>query len=181
MIKRKKVKDVYMREVTESVIKTKFCEELNAFITYKHVINTTGSARSYVNGEKRIIVNKGYTVLEYSPIDEEFNCRVNIDNKGNILQYYFDVIEGIELVDNELYYNDLFLDVVYHLKALGGENYITLLDENELRDAFNNNELSKEVFDHCYEVAEAIMKSIKDKTNKFINRGTIDYLKMKEE
>ena len=84
------------------------------------------------------------------------------------------------LLYNELYYNDLFLDVVYHLKALGGENYITLLDENELRDAFNNNELSKEVFDHCYEVAEAIMKSIKDKTNKFINRGTKDYLEMKE-
>lgn len=181
MIKRKRVKDVYMREVTESEVKTKFNEELNAFITYKHVINTTEKARSYVNGEKRTIVDKGYTILEYSPINEEFNCRVNIDNKGNILQYYFDIIEGIELVNNDLYYNDLFLDVVYHLKALGGENYITLLDENELRDAFNNNELSKEVVNHCYEVAESIMKSIKNNTNIFINRGTRDYLEMREE
>ncbi|MBR3116789.1 MAG: DUF402 domain-containing protein [Bacilli bacterium] len=181
MIKRKRVKDVYMREVTESEIKTKFSKELNAYITYKYVIDTTGPARSYVNGEKRTIVDKGYTVLEYSPVDEEFNCRVCIDKKGNILQYYFDVIEGIEMDKGELYYNDLFLDVVYHQKALGGENYISLLDENELRDAFNNFELDKDVFDHCYEVAESIMKSIKNNTNKFINRGTKDYLEMKEE
>ena len=89
---RKRVKDVYMREVTESEIKTKFSKELNAYITYKHNIETKSSVGIYVNGERKIIFDKGYSIIEYSPLDEEYNVRVFIDDKGNILKYYFDVI-----------------------------------------------------------------------------------------
>lgn len=180
MIKRKRLNDVYMREVTKSIIKTEFNVELNAYITYKHVVETSAPARAYVNGKKRIIIDKGYTIIEYSPINKKYNCRVCIDDKDNILQYYFDVIEGIELIDGELYYNDLFLDVVYHQKALAGENYITLLDENELVDAYKNEEITKKTFDYCYEVADKIMNEINEEDNIFINRGLTDYLLMKE-
>ena len=53
MIKRKRLNDVYMREVTKSDIKTKFDKELNAYITYKHSIDTTFTCKVYVNGKEK--------------------------------------------------------------------------------------------------------------------------------
>ena len=180
MIKRKRLNDVYMREVTKSKIKTVFNKELNSYITYKHSIETSSSVGIYVNGERKIIFDKGYSIIEYSPLDEEYNVRVFIDDKGNILQYYFDVIEGIEYVDGEVYYKDLYLDILYHIPYFAGVYYIELADEGEFIDAHNKGEVSDELFDHCYKVAEKIMKSLKENNNRFVNRGLKDYLDMKE-
>ena len=181
MIKRKRLNEIYMREVTKSSIKTKFNEELNAYITYKHSLETSSSVGLYANGERKTIFDKGYTLLEYSPLNEEYNVRCFIDDKDNIMQYYIDIIEGIEYIDGEVYYNDLYLDIIYHLPYFSGTYYIELADEGELIDSYKKGEVSKEVFDHCYKVAEKVMNEIREGKNIFINRGIKDYLSMKEE
>ncbi len=181
MIKRKRLNDVYMKEVTKSIIKTKFDEELNAYITYKHSIDTTSTCKVYVNGKRKVIFDKGYTLLEYSPLDEKYNVRVFIDDKGNILQYYFDVIKNFEIENGEVYYNDMYLDVLYYLPYFANTSYIELADENELIDSYKNGEIDKETFDYCYKVAEKLMNELLKGSNRFVNRGIKDYLKMKEE
>lgn len=181
MIKRKRLNDVYMREVTKSDIKTKFDKELNAYITYKHSIDTTFTCKVYVNGKRKVIFDKGYTLLEYSPLDEKYNVRVFIDDKGNILQYYFDVIKNFEIENGEVYYNDMYLDILYHLPYFADTSYIELADENELIDSFNKGEIDKETFDYCYSVAEKLMNELLKGKNRFVNRGIKDYIKMKEE
>lgn len=181
MIKRKRLNDVYMREVTKSDIKTKFDKELNAYITYKHSLETTFTCKVYVNGKRKVIFDKGYTLLEYSPLDEKYNVRVFIDDKGNILQYYFDVIKNFEIENGEVYYNDMYLDILYHLPYFADTSYIELADENELIDSFNKGEIDKETFDYCYSVAEKLMNELLKGKNRFVNRGIKDYIKMKEE
>jgi predicted RNA-binding protein associated with RNAse of E/G family len=47
-------------------------------------------------------------------------------------------------------------------------------DENELIAAHNNKEISDEEFKKCYEIAEKIMDELKNKNNKFVNRGIKD-------
>ena len=181
MIKRKRLNDVYMKEVTRSIIKTKFDEELNTYITYKHSLETTYTCTVYVNGKRKVIFDKGYSILEYSPLNEKYNVRVFIDDKGNILQYYFDIIKNFEIENDEVYYNDMYLDVLYHLPYFADTSYIELADENELIDSYNKGEIDKETFDYCYGVAEKLMNELVKGKNRFVNRGIKDYLDIKED
>ncbi len=181
MIKRKRLNDVYMKEVTKSIIKTKYDEELNAYITYKHSLETTCTCTVYVNGKRKVIFDKGYSILEYSPLNEKYNVRVFIDDKDNILQYYFDIIKNFEIENDEVYYNDMYLDILYHLPYFADTSYIELADENELIDSYNKGEIDKETFDYCYGVAEKLMNELVKGKNRFVNRSIKDYLDMKEE
>ena len=181
MIKHKRLNDVYMREVTKSIIKTKYSEDLNAYITYKHSLETTFSCKVYVNGKRKTVFDKGYTIIEYSSLYEKYNVRLFIDDKGNILQYYFDIIKNFEIKNDEIYYNDLYLDVIYRSEFFAGTSYIELADKNELIDSYNKGEIDKETFDYCYSVAEKLMNELSKGKNRFVNRGLKDYLEMKEE
>ena len=175
MRKLKRLNDVYMREVTKSTIKTIKDDELNAYITYKHIDETSKRCEIYINGRKVALADKNYTLLEYSPVDELYNVRIFIDDKGKILLYYFDVISKSVFKDNEVYYEDMILDVLYVTKnASGVSNYILLDDENELIDAHNKKEITDKEFDRCYNVAEKIMNEILEGKNIFVNKGTTD-------
>ena len=103
-------------------------------------------------------MDKNYVILEYTPLDLNYNVRVFIDNNGKILEYYFDVIYKIMIIDGDIYYDDLYLDVIYHTKnANGCYGYISLSDEKELIKAFNNKDITKNQFDMAYEVALNLM------------------------
>lgn len=175
-MKIKKLTDVYMREVMEKDIKIVKDLELNSYITFKHVIKTFEPCSIYINGRKVVIVDDGYTVLEYSPIDKKYNVRVFVDGYGNIITYYIDIIWSMEYRENEIYYEDLYLDILYDMKY-GNNccNYISLIDEVDLIEAYNENKVTKEQFKCAYDMAHEIMDELLENTNKFINRGVLDY------
>ena len=175
MKRRKKLNSVYMREVTKSLITTEKNDELNAYVTCKEILETEKRCEIYINGTKVALADKGYTILEYSPIDKLYNVRIFIDDKKNILLYYFDIISSSEYTDGEVYYDDLYLDVLLFTdKATGSSSYIHLDDEVDLINAYNNNEISKEEFDKAYTVANEIMSELRNNNNIFVNRKLID-------
>ena len=135
----------------------------------------------YYENKKITILHKNYVILEYTPLDLNYNVRVFIDNNGKMLEYYFDVIYKIMIIDGDIYYDDLYLDVIYHTKnANGCCGYISLSDEKELIKAFKNEDITKDQFDMAYEVALKLMDELKNKSNKFIKRGNKDYFKNKK-
>ena len=92
--------------------------------------------------------------------------------------YYFDIVSSFEVINDEIYYNDLFLDVTYNMSIITEVgNYITLEDADELLYALNEGDITKEQFDNSYEIAERIMNELLNNKNKFVNRGIKDYLK----
>ncbi len=180
MRKKKRLNDIYMREVTKRKIKTIWNEELNSYITYKHVLDTSHVCKIYINGKKVALVGKNYTILEYSPIDEQYNVRVFINDEGNIIQYYFDIISSTSFENGEVYFDDLFLDILYDTPYSSGQGYyISIVDENELLAALNNNEITKEEYDRAYDVANKIMKELREGNNKFVNRKEQDFIYLK--
>lgn len=180
MRKLKRLNEIYMRETTKSTIKTIKDNSLNAYITYKHIDETSKRCEIFINGRKVALADKNYTILEYSPIDELYNVRVFIDDEDNILLYYFDVISNTFFKDGEVYYEDMFLDVLFITKkASSVSDFIHLDDEGELIAAHNNKEITDEEFKKCYEVAEKIMNELLNKNNKFVNRGLMDLEKFK--
>ena len=176
-MKEKFVDEIYMREVLEKEIKIIKNEELNSYITFKKIIKTSSPCRMYINGRKVIIVDNGYTIIEYSPLDKKYNVRLFIDNNKNILLYYFDIINSSRLINNRIYIEDLYLDVIVETEFSNNLGLlINLVDENELIDALNNKKINNKQFDMAYNEANKLMKEIVDNKNIFINRGIKDYI-----
>lgn len=174
-MKRKKLTDVYMREVINKDIYTNYNKELNTYITIKKIIKTSQRCTNYVNGRKVVVIDNGYTLLEYTPLDKKYNVRVFINDKNEIIKYYFDIVNKFEIIDDEIYYDDLYLDVMYDMEISTGVcKYITLVDEGELLDALNSNDITKEMYDTAIKIAEEIMLELRCGTNTFVNRGIMD-------
>ena len=126
----------------------------------KHIHNIKRQPYSvYINGERVKKLDKDFTIIEYTPLDKKYNVRIHVNDKKEILEYYFDIIAENKIKDGIPFYNDLYLDVVYFQPAATKEGtYIQLVDCNELEEALKENIIDKEQFDMAYIEAEKLMK-----------------------
>ena len=86
------------------------------------------------------------------------------DDKNEIVEWYFDIAREIGKENGVPYEDDLYLDVV--LKPNGE---VTLLDEDELKEAFEQMEMTKQEFDKAYEIAKNLMKKLQGNQEKVKN------------
>ena len=168
------------REVTDMTVTIVKDESLNSYITLKEVNDLTKPHKIPVNGRWITKLDKNYTILEYTPLDKLYNVRVHINDKEQILEYYFDIILQNEIRKIEgkdiPFYNDLYLDVIYYQKvATQTDNFILLDDRDELKDALNDGKIDQEEYDLAYEVANSLMEELLTNNNIFVNRGLKDY------
>ena len=176
------VRKKQVREVTDIDITIKKLEEKNTYITLKEVKAVEQPYSVYINGERVKKLDKDFTIIEYTPLDKKYNVRIHVNDKKEILEYYFDIIAENKIKDGIPFYNDLYLDVVYFQPAATKEGtYIQLVDCNELEEALKENIIDKEQFDMAYIEAEKLMKELKEKKNWYVNRGLEDYWKIKKQ
>ena len=76
------------------------------------------------------------------------------DDNNNLIEWYFDMIKTNGVENGVPYIYDLYLDLV--IKSNGKE---VVLDEDELKEALNNRDISKDDFNMAYKT----MKKIQDK------------------
>ena len=176
------VRKKQVREVTDMDITIKKLEEKNTYITLKELKAVEQPYSVYINGERVKKLDKDFTIIEYTPLDKKYNVRIHVNDKKEILEYYFDIIAENKIKDGIPFYNDLYLDVVYFQPAATKEGtYIQLVDCNELEEALKENIIDKEQFDMAYIEAEKLMKELKEKKNWYVNRGLEDYWKIKKQ
>lgn len=176
------VRKKQVREVTDMDITIKKLQDKNTYITLKEVKAVEQPYNVYINGERVKKLDKGFTIIEYTPLDKKYNVRIHLNEKKEILEYYFDIIAENKIKDGIPFYNDLYLDVVYFQPAATKEGtYIQLVDCNELEEALKENIIDKEQFDMAYIEAEKLMKELKEKKNWYVNRGLEDYWKIKKQ
>lgn len=173
------------REVTDMTVTIVKDESLNSYITLKEVNDLTKPHKIPVNGRWITKLDKNYTILEYTPLDKLYNVRVHINDKEQILEYYFDIILQNEIRKIEgkdiPFYNDLYLDVIYYQKvATQTDNFMLLDDRDELKDALNDGKIDQEEYDLAYEVANSLMEELLTNNNIFVNRGLKDYYKYRK-
>lgn len=112
--------------------------------------------------DKLCLVDDGYIWIQHFPIDSNYALTTMFNKEQEVVEWYFDICNGNKVNDLGIpYYDDLYLDVVV---LPSGE--IKLLDEDELNDAFKNNEISKEEYDLAHYEAEKLIDIIK--SEKFI-------------
>lgn len=115
------------------------------------------------------LCDNGYTWLTFLPDKSNWCMSAMYDDKGNIIEWYFDITKenGIDKLGNP-YQNDLYLDVV-----LMPNGEIVKFDEDELQDALNNGAITKQEFDMAYEVCDRLINdflSVENKVNSFCER-----------
>lgn len=181
------VRKKQIQEANDVKITIKKLEDLNCYFTVKEINSIDENNELYKNNNIFRKVDKGYKILEYTPINKNYNVRAFVNEKNEILQYYLDVTDGMELRDGVPFYNDLYLDVIdysnhdffkKHKEGCDKKN-LYIEDADELNEALESGKISQQQFDKAYYVANELINEIKLGTNIYINRGIEDFLKLK--
>lgn len=179
------VRKKQIREATNTKITIKKLDELNCFFTVKEIKAIDENFPVIVKYPQLKKIDKDFKMLEYTPIDKNYNVRAYVNDKDEIFEYYLDVTDGMELREGVPYYNDLFLDIIYYKdkeimrKSTKSEQELRIIDHADLKSALDNGIISKQQYNKAYNVANQLIQEIKDGKNIFINRGIKDYLEIK--
>lgn len=165
-MKKKIISNTYLRDVEKYQIKI-FLDEEDYYVSVKKLISVR---EKFIIKENITVMDNGYYIFEVIPKNENYAMRLFLDENKNPLEYYFDITKNNELYENTKIpcYDDLYLDITYM------NNEINILDEDELIEAYKNNDITKEDLDLVYKIKDKLINEIKLNTNKLMN---IDYNK----
>lgn len=111
-----------------------------------------------IEGENICLANNGYIWMQHFPKDCNYALTTMFNEKHEVIQWYFDICNGNKISSLGIpYYDDLYLDVVLLPK---GE--MLLLDEDELEQALNDKDITKEQYELAYFEAKNIINKIKN-------------------
>lgn len=109
-----------------------------------------------VNGQRLCLVDDGYVWMQRLPEGKHWALTTVIDDQDRVVQWYFDITRENGVDDaGRPYYDDLYLDIV----ALPSGD-VTLLDEDELREACDRGDISVSDMDLAYVEAEELMRGL---------------------
>ena len=109
----------------------------------------------------KCIMDNNYKWLEFYDYSSKVKLTAIYDENSEIIEWYFDIAREIGKDNGIPYEDDLYLDVVV---TPSGE--IILLDEDELKEAFNKREMTKEEYENAYEEAKQLMNKLKNNKDK---------------
>lgn len=179
------VRKKQIREATDTNITIKKLDDLNCYFTVKEINEIDENHEIIRNQTLGRKIDKNFKMLEYTPIDKNYNVRAFVNDKNEIFEYYLDVTDGMQLRDGVPYYNDLFLDVIYYnnkeimKKVYDGDKELRIIDQQDLQEALDEKVITEEQYNKAYNIANQLISEIKNGTNVFINRGLTDYLNIK--
>ena len=128
----------------------------------------------YVDSENRCILANNYKWLEIYPDNENYCITAIYNDKGNIVEWYFDIADSIGETNGIPYEDDLYLDVV-----IVPDGRINILDEDELKDALDRREISQKQYDMAHKTADNIIETYGKNINN-LKKFTDEYLKILE-
>lgn len=106
-----------------------------------------------VQDKEYFIKNDNYTWYEIYQDNSNYALTIMYDENNELIQWYFDVSKKIGVENGIPYEDDLYLDLV-----IGPNGESSVLDEDELKEALDNNVITKEDYDFAYEVLEKLQR-----------------------
>ncbi len=166
-MKRKYLSKTYLRDVENYTIKfyfeKDFCVCVKTFLKVK---------TPFISRHGYHLIDNNYKMVEVMPWNQNFLMRVYLNDKNEIQERYFDVTKqnAIDSETNLPFYDDLYLDVVEEKKD------ILIYDEEELKNALQNGDITKDDYNLAVKTKNMLVKAIKNKTNKYVNLDINKYL-----
>lgn len=171
-MRKKYADETYLRGVTQYHVVTKELKKQNAYIVLKKIIEID---KPFV--KNFTLIDNGYYIMEYTPMDKLYNARAFIDENLNTVSYYFDISLGNGVDDGRPYYDDLFLDIIYGNET---DNTVEILDEDELQEALESGKITKQDYDLAQSVCNKLADEIQKNKNIFINTDKKQLIRMLE-
>ncbi|MDO4282234.1 MAG: YwbE family protein [Clostridia bacterium] len=135
--------------------KTKF-EDTEFYVagTYFEKVNQKKIIK--VGNKDVCILDDRYIWITIIPLGKHYAITINIDEVGNIIQWYFDVTLQNYLDERGLpCFRDLYIDVTYDIS---GE--INFLDEDELSDALESGDITQDIYNFAIKEANYIKEML---------------------
>ena len=104
------------------------------------------------NGQENVCIrDNNFEWIEVYPTDGKYAITIMYDDKGNLIEWYFDISKNIGLENGIPYEDDLYLDLIITPK---GEKIV--VDEDELLSAKENGDITQEDVYGAYKVLEEL-------------------------
>lgn len=140
-------------------------KEYNGYISLLKI--NTVSKRCMVprdNREDDCVLDNGYVWLQFYLFDKNYAINSIYNDKLEIVEWYFDIINSVSIENNIPFIEDMYLDVV-----VTNRGEVIVLDEDELQDALDNKIITLEQFNLA-------LKTGKFLTDKYSNKHEVDKL-----
>lgn len=110
---------------------------------------------------KLCMANDNYKWLEFYDYNKKYRLTAMYNENNEIIEWYFDIARKIGKENGMPYEDDLYLDVV--VTPTGD---ITLLDEDELKEALDRFEVNESDYDMAYNEAKKLIELLEDNKDK---------------
>lgn len=152
-------KEVETKEYKNKYLKNEKFEGNISLLIAKKVIKKNFKVE---NGKKIKTFDDNFKWLEIYP-EQNKNIALTacFNDKNEIMSWYFDIAKNSYLTEKGIpCIDDLYLDIMMYPSGK-----IEMLDEDELKQALEEKDITKEDYDLAYKVAEEIIENIEGKTN----------------
>lgn len=168
-MRKKYLSKTYLRDVSSYEVNFIIDNEKDYYVTVKKM----KKARPFVAFEGVHLIDNGTFMVEITPKNENYNMRVYLSPEKEVLEYYFDISKqnGIDEDCKIPFYDDLFTDVIVTCDGV-----IRIDDENELLEAYQNGEITKEDFNLANETTKKLVAELENGTNRFKNMDLTQFL-----
>lgn len=167
-MRKKLISKTYLRDVDSYKLEIYYDNE-DYYLSVKK-INSIKEPFIVLNG--LCLINNGYYIVEVLPKKENYTMRVFFNENRERLEYYFDISlkNGLDEESKIPYYDDLYTDITVK------KDKIEVLDEDELKEALEEQRISRDEYDLANKTRDKLLQSIKNKDNKYMNLNLENYL-----
>ncbi|MDF2531768.1 MAG: hypothetical protein K0R80_2597 [Clostridia bacterium] len=111
-----------------------------------------------LGGKKQCVVDNGYSWLTLFPENQSYVVTAMFNNQNEIVQWYIDICKERGFTDKGIpWYDDLYLDII-----ISSDLHISLIDEDDLALALEQNIINQADFDFAYQEANKLLKQLRE-------------------
>lgn len=128
----------------------------NGYVSLVKVIKAHKKITVDYEGSHECLVDTGYKCLIFLPDNEKWCAAAGYNGSNELIEWYFDMTKG-SFVDEKSrpFYDDLFLDI-----AVSPEFKISILDEDELKEALESNIITESDYEMAYKTCEKVINEV---------------------
>ena len=112
----------------------------------------------------KVIIDNHYKLLSFYDYNSKIKLSAFYDKNDEIIEWYFDIAKEIGKENEVPYEDDMYLDII--VKPDGN---IILLDEDELKNALEKSEITKEEYEMAYKEAHKLIELLNGNITKLKN------------
>ena len=169
-MKKKLLSNTYLNEAEKYQIKF-YLDETDKYIVVKKLIKLS---KKYIIKNNITLMDNGYYLIEIVPKNKNYALRIFLNDQKEPVEYYIDITKenGIDKDTKIPYFIDLYLDII-----IQNNGEVNIIDEDELKDALKNSDITEDDYQLAHCVKENLLKEIDENNNDLINLDYMKYLK----